>query len=156
MWRSHGAKNTWSFRVCNGSQQFQKMSMTRSSLSTLRRPTLLTPTFSWQILQRLLKRRRIGTSTGALFLGWLKCLRKDLSLASVWTFGWASSADPWAHLSWCLKRMLWLAWCARTRTFLLIRKVITCLLAKSTRDSWWEPHKATIMSWMSWCNWPAT
>jgi len=36
-----------------------------------------------QILQRLLKRRRFGTLTGALFIGWLTCLPNDLSLASV-------------------------------------------------------------------------
>jgi len=33
------------------------------------------------------ERRRLGTITGALFLGWLTCLRNDLSLASVWTCG---------------------------------------------------------------------
>ena len=36
----------------------------------------------------VLKRRRFGTLTRALFLsGWLTCLLKDLSVASVWTFG---------------------------------------------------------------------
>ena len=69
---------------------------------------------------------------------------------------WMShSADSWARLSRCFERMLGLGRCARataTRTFLLIRKAITCLLAKSTRN----PTEATIMSWMSWRNWPAT
>jgi len=37
--------------------------------------------------KRLLKRRRLGTLNGALFLGWLTCLLNDLSLASVWTCG---------------------------------------------------------------------
>jgi len=48
--------------------------------------------------------------------------------------------------------MLWLGQCARARIFLLIRKAITCLLAKSTR----EPPEATIMSSISWHSWPAT
>jgi len=75
---SHGAKNTWSIRACSGSQQFQKMSLTRSSMSTFRRPTLSTPTLCWQILQRLLKWRSFGTLTRALFLRWLTCLLEDL------------------------------------------------------------------------------
>ena len=83
MSRSHGVTNTQNFRVCNGSQQFQKMSGTRFSMNTFRRQTISTPTLRRQILQRLLKRRRFGTLTGALFLGWLTCLLHDLSLASV-------------------------------------------------------------------------
>ena len=134
MSRSHGVKNIWNFRVCSGSQQFQKMSGTRFSMNTFRRQTLSTPTLCRQILQRLLKRRRLGTLAGALFLGWLTCLLNDLSLASVWTCGWASSADPWARLSRCFKRMLWLGQCARARAFLLICKAITSLLAKGTRE----------------------
>jgi len=154
MSRSHVARNTWSLRVCNWSQQFQRRRGTRSLMSTFCRPTLSTPMQSRRILQRLPKNRRfrIRTSTGPLFLGWLTCLLKDLSLATVWTFGRVFFADPWARLSWCLKRMLWLWRCARARTFLLIRKAITCLLAKST----WEPLEATIISWMYWHNWPAT
>ena len=57
------------------------------SMNTFRRQTLSTPTLRQQILQRLLKSRRLGTLTGALFLGWLTCLLNDLSLASVWTCG---------------------------------------------------------------------
>jgi len=49
--------------------------------------TMSTPTLCRQILQRLLKRRGLGTLTGALFLGWLTCLLNVLSLASVWTYG---------------------------------------------------------------------
>jgi len=33
-----------------------------------------TPSLRWHILQRLLKRRRLGTLTGALFPEWLTCL----------------------------------------------------------------------------------
>ena len=57
------------------------------SMNTFRRQTLSTPTLRQQILQRLLKSRRLGTLTGALFLGWLTYLLNDLSLASVWTCG---------------------------------------------------------------------
>ena len=150
MSRLHVAKNTWSFKMCKGSLQFQRMRATQASMSTFCRPPLPTPPHSRRILQRLPKRRRFGTSTCPLFLELLTCLLKDLSLASFWTFGWASFADPWARLSWCLMRMLWLGQCACARTFLLIRKAITCLLAKSTQ----QPPEATIVSWMSWSNWP--
>ena len=55
------------------SQQCQKMSRTRFFMNTFRRKTRSTTTLRQQILQRLLKRRRLGTLlvTGALFLGWL-------------------------------------------------------------------------------------
>ena len=74
MSRLHVAKNTWSFKMCKGSLQFQRMRATQASMSTFCRPPLPTPPHSRRILQRLPKRRRFGTSTCPLFLELLTCL----------------------------------------------------------------------------------
>ena len=133
------------------------MRATRSSMSTFRRPPLSIPPHSRRILQRLPKRRRFGSSTGPLFLGWLTyLLKEEQSIASV--------CGPLDELLLQIHRRAYPD--ASSAGFgsdaVLVQEFFPdphgdhVRSARQSRACTREPPEATILSWMSWRNCPAT